>query len=603
MSSDHVLYLNQSDSSPLFSKLRQTIVETKQGRASVAQWNSMITAFTQKGVKKLEIDEVGVSAWLATQDQAAVLTKDELLAKLLSMAVTVKEVTLSDPLFSGHRQPGGKYSEVLYIANSERDNVSDELELVEYEMEDLSFHIDRLEEDPDLLTRLEDRRTALIDFKPKAIDFPNHHFSSVVNGRHGRNLLAHCRVIEYADTYFIQEIQSDWAQRYRAHDGKGIPKGPFITNSEAWSGLVLRRHLQLAARNPAMKRVAWMTETMRNGWVQNVEKERADEERNKARATMIKETEAGLIATLTTPDMTPEQKEVLRTTARAQGEQAANKAGLHTEEGMNAFYLKMLPKMAEKAVQGTGGKVSLETLDLKNGRAPVVVPVMEITDAVRAKLIQAQPLYSRAPTGGPMYKESDPRVVELIRRCGTMIGSPKHLRLVRALYDTMTGERVAGNYVNKFVQIALDSKDIDEVADHESFHFAEDRLLSGQEKRMLLEQFAYGGELNARVQEVLIARSDFELALHCHDPKEAAAQGFALWRKGLLDATPEPVTGVFSDIVNAVKDVFRWFKSEVLEQKLQTPEDVFKAFESGALAQRRAEDDRQYERIGMPRSY
>ena len=598
MSSDRVLYLNQTDTSPLFSKLRQTVLDTKQGKASVAQWGAMIAAFTQKGVKKLEIDEVGLSAWLATQDQSLVITKDELLRKMLGMSVTVKEVVLRTPLFSSHRQPGGNYSEFLYIANSERDNVDDELETVEYEMEDLSFHLDRLEEDPDLLTRLEERRTALIDYKPKAIDFPNHHFSSVVNGKHGRNLLAHCRVIEYADTYFIQEIQSDWAQRGRAENWGRIPRGPFVTNTEAWSGMVLRRHLQLAAQNPAIKRIAWMTETMRNGWVQNSDKERADEEKAKARGVMIKAVEADLVAKLQTPDMTPEQIATLHQTGRERGEQEANKAGLRGEEGMNAFYLKMLPKLAEKALQGTSTKVGLETIDLKNGRAPVVVPAFEITDAVRAKLIQAQPLYSRAPRVVVPLSESDPRVTDMIRRCGTMLGSPKHLRLFKRLYDTATGHPVAGSYINKFVQIALNADDIDEVGDHESFHFAEDNLLAEHEKRMLLEQFAFGGVLNTRVQEVLVARNDFELALHCHDPKEAAAQGFALWRKGLLDVAPEPVTGVFSDIVNAVKDVFHWLRSEVLEQKLQTPEAVFKAFENGELAQRRAEKVHQYEQIG-----
>lgn len=599
MPNDRVLYLNHSDDGPMVSKLRRALIETKQGRASAGQWAAMIAALTQKGVKKLEIEEVGIDTWLSGQDPALVLTKDELLAQMLRMTTTVKEVVLATPLFSSYRQPGGTYQEFLYIANSERGNMEDELSLVEYEMEELSMHIDRLEENPDLLNQLEDRRTALLDLRPKAIDFPQHHFSRVVNGKHGRNLLAHCRVIEYADTYFIQEIQSDWAQQGRKSNWVGVPEGPFVTNSEAWSGMVLRRHMQLAAQNPLMKRIAWMTESMRNGSTQDSLKERQDEENARARSAMVKEVSIQYANQLIMPGMSVEQVNLVRDGGRIKGEQAADAAGLRREEGMNDFYLKMLPKLADKAVAGTGGKIEIQRLNFDNERPAVEVPTMDLTDAVRAKLVEQQPLYSRAPRVAQVRSELDPEVTALVRRCGGMIGSPKHLRLVRRLYDTATGKAVAGSYVNRFVQIALDAKDIDEVADHESFHFAEENLLAQHERDMLSKAFAFGSELHVRVQEVLVGRSEYELALHCHDPREAAAQGFALWRKGLLDVAPVQVTGIFRDIVTAVRDVFSWLKAEVLDQKLQTPEDVFKAFDTGALAERRSAEIRRYQRVGM----
>lgn len=597
MSSDRISYLNQNDNSPLFSKLRQTLRDAKQGRASVGQWTAMLSAFTQKGVKKLELEEGGILEWLATQDASSVITKDDLLAKMLSLTVTIKEVVLGTPLFPSYRQPGGKYREVLYIANSERDNVDDELETVEYEMEELSFHLDRLEADPDLLTRLEARRTGLIDYKPQAIDFERHHYSDVVNGKLGRNLVAHCRAMEYDDTYFIQEIQSDWAQKGRKNDWQSIPKGPLVTNTEAWSGMVLRRHLQLAAQNPAVKRVAWITETMKNGGTQNVESERQDEERAKARQAAITAEAAKILETMGASEMNGEQLETLRAMARTQGELAADRAGLYGKEGMNSFYLKVLPKLAEKAVQGTNERVTLQTIDLGNSRPPVVVPTLEMTDAVRARLIQAQPLYSRAPLLKVARSEADPAVTALVKRCGDMIGSSKHLRLVARLYDKASGKPVAGTFEDDLILVALNSKDIDEVVDHETFHFAQKHLLTGRENRMLLNEFAYGGELHIKVQEILVKRRDYELAIQCHDPQEAAAQGFALWRKGLLDVAPKPVKGLFSDIVSAVKDVVRWLRSEVLEQKLQTSEDVFKSLAAGDLAHRQEEEEAEYERL------
>ena len=259
----------------------------------------------------------------------------------------------------------------------------------------------------------------------------------------------------------------------------------------------------------------------------------------------------------------------------------------------------MLPKIAEKVVTGTGARVAMTTMDLGNGRAAVEVPTLEISPAVRQKLLSVQPMYSRAPLLHLPRDIGDQALCDTIKRCGVMLGSVKHVRLVAHLYDIATGKRVAGRYANDLVQIALDAEDVDEVADHESFHFAEDRLLDQREKTMLLEQFAPGTELHYRVQDVLVRRGDLKLARHCQDAREAAAQGFALWRKGDLDAAPSPIRGIFSDILTAIRDVLSWLRSEVLEHRLQTPEAVFQAFTDGRLARRHEEARERYERAAL----
>lgn len=678
MATDIVRYLNESRSGPLVSKLRQTLEEAKQPRAAVPQWRAMIAAFTQKGVKKIEMDEAGIDDWFATLPDTQVLTKDEILEHLKRTSATVKEVVLGTPAYSSYRQPGGVYSEIFYIANSERANITDALEQVEWEMEELSWNLDRLIDDEDLMVRLEARRTQLVDQTETAYDFTWSHFTDPKYGKHGKNLIAHCRTIVYEDTYFIQEIQSDWAQSGRQSDWRRVGKGPFVTNTEAWAGLTLRRQLQLAADNPKIKRVAWMTSSMSNGGrqdlaherqvafmieayqaaakpaetarfdelggpalrdaangaakelaklvadeatlknkvarakgaVQNAEKAGAGDDsaraglsQAKAELDSARDSLAGLEdkmnAARANAARTSSVFEVIETSARKAGEQAALDKRLHNPNDMNGFYLKVLPKLAEKAVQGTNERVTITKIDLNNGAAPVEVPTLQMTDAVRAKLKQSLPLYSRAPLLREARHEFDPVVAEMVRRCDNMIGSPHHVRAVANLHDIATGKRVAGRYANRLVQFALDARDIDEVPFHETFHYAMDVMLSGREREIITEAFAPGSRLHQQVQTVLIERGDRALAAECQDPAEAAAQGFALWTKGLLNVQDTPAQGIFSDLINTVRDVARWLRREVLEHKYQNTEDLFNGLAHGELAERQNQRDREYDPPGM----
>lgn len=602
MAQDIVVYLNRSDTSPFYSRLQSAVAESKQAKASVQQWLGMIKGFSQKGVKGIEMEESGVLAWLESLPPQDALTRTELLHEIDRRIVTVKEVTLGVPGFAQWRHAGGKYQEVLYIANSERANIDDELELIEYRMEELAFDLDKAIDEPDLLVGLERRRESLLTQQSVAIDFPNHHFSDKVNGKHGRNLLAHVRVTVREDSgiYFIEEIQSDWAQRGRRSNWNGIPKGPFVTNTEAWTGLVLRRHLQIAAKNPKITQVAWITESMRNGGEQNLARERAQEEAAARRAAFIADHEKQVLDKMDGASLNKEQLATVKAMARNQAEAAADQAGLRVGEGLNAFYLKMIPKLVDKLINGTGEKTTIRQIDLAGSK--VEVPCFAMTPAVRDKLAAPQPLYSRARLTAAAHSESDPALAALVRECGQMIGSVKHIRLLTHVYDIATGKPVAGRYSGAgegVVMASLGAKDVDEVLNHECYHFAEDRLMSRAEAQMVHAAFAPGGDLHFRVQEALVARGDLELARHCQHPQEAAAQGFALWRKGLLDMTPPKVTGVFSDIVNAFRDVVAWLREKVMDQKLQTPQQVFEALANGDLAHRQLDEVARRERFGV----
>ncbi|TPQ30007.1 hypothetical protein C2U69_32015 [Cupriavidus pinatubonensis] len=119
---------------------------------------------------------------------------------------------------------------------------------IRFELEELDFDLDRLAQDPGAVVRLDKERRALLASVGKAHDFSQHHFSDLEDperpGQRIANLLAHARTTVRDDLFMIEEIQSDWAQRGRRQDWTNIAKGPFVTNTEVWSGLILRRTLR-----------------------------------------------------------------------------------------------------------------------------------------------------------------------------------------------------------------------------------------------------------------------------------------------------------------------------------------------------------------------
>lgn len=599
---DQITYLNRNNTtSPLYSKLHAAVADGKQGRAKPAQWKATIQALTQKGIKSAEIEDSGILGWLEVQSPDTPITKEQMAARIDISLPTIKEVVLQSPKYPSYRQPGGRYKEYLYILNSEKDNVIDDLELVEYRMQELAFEVERIIDDPELPIRLERERERLIEAKGKATDFTQHHYSEIVTGRLGKNLMAHARVALYPESgiYFVNEIQSDWAQRGRkANWTHGFPKAPFVTSTEAWAGAVLRRHLQIAAQGPTTTKFAWITETMRNGGQQDSVIERGKLEMKKrfdeGMAKGLAEHKARLKEDLS-PDEVQEHLARMRPLVMSD----LRSQGIYDPPDMlNDFYLKVLPKIVDKILAGTGEKVSLQTITI--GERVVTVPTINITDAVRSRLVDKQPLYSHGPLAFNARQIDDPALVNIVANAEVMLGSTKHFRLVNSLYDTATGRRVPGRYVNKLVQVSLAALDIEEVTDHECFHFAQENLLDQREMQVLDAEFAPGSRLNRAVLDVLRSRGDHALAKQCErSATEAAAQGFALWRQDKLEVTEPPVRGIFSDIITAVKDVVSWIQTEVFDQKLQTVEDIFSAFASGQIASRKAERDANYRHLTM----
>lgn len=544
---DEIVYLNRLGDGPMTHRLLDLIAESKQVKAPVGQWRAWVAGLSQKGVKAAEFSMASLDGYFDAQEQGKALTKSDVVQQAQRGMVTIKEVALGTPYYKNYSYPGGNYREYLYIANSERDCVQDEADEIQWEINDLNFNMDRLMEEPDLLCRLERRLHGLRHMGEKVPDFAEHHYTEAVSGRNGKNLIAHARVSVHESLYFIDEIQSDWAQKGRKADGRNeageeitrfdtghVPKGPYVTSTEEWAGLVLRRHAALAAANPSIKSMAWITGPMRNG---------------------------GKIV---------------------------------SADNLDEFYTSIIPKIMDKVIGKAGERVRM--MDVVLGGKPFRVPGFEMTDKVRARLQEKQAMFSLMRLS-PRIGHSDEAKCQVMKQCSDMLGSLAKVRILDRCYDIHTGARVAGKYTNKVLMVSDEAEDLGYSANHETFHAAVDLMLTDRERAMVLDHFGPGTSLNYKVKDELIRSGNLNAAAQCEIAEEAAAHGFALWRDDRL-AVDEPeqsgVLQVFRDIKDAMKATNTWIRRNIFGQEYQTPGQIFEALASGALAERRSAELREY---------
>lgn len=477
-------YLNpayESLRAPFGSKLMAEMGKA-QNKAPVKQWIPFIKGLTSKGVKGLEIEDSKVVAWLEGLPENHKLSREDIVEWLRKNTLTVKEVNLSKAVYSAYSQPRNPtdtYRETLYLLNGEKENIDDRLEEIRFELEELDFDIALLAEDPERALRLYEEQKNLTEQSKTVKPLRFGHWSDVKDPQTGQlvaNMIGHCRHSLRGNLYFIEEFQSDWAQRGRRVEWSSIPKGPWVTNTEAWAGLLLRRQLQLAASNPAVDTFAWITGSMRNG---------------------------------------------------GQG---------GSEISMDEFYLKIIPKLADKLLSGTGVKTMMMTLNL--GDREVKVPGFTITDKVREKMLQQQPLYSfDFLHDGPKLSPTEVRIGldTEIKKAREMLGSGVSIRLAAQVIDAATGKEVAGRQIGRIIDVSVKARNPAQALSHEVWHYAHEHLLTMEEQVAVEKAFESGSRLNYRVREALIKDGAAPAAVaQCDDPQEAAAHAFSLWTAGKM---------------------------------------------------------------------
>jgi hypothetical protein len=426
--------------------------------------------------------------------------------------------------------------------------------VIEFELEQINFDLDRLME----AIPLDDERMRLKAMITSVPDFTQHHFSTTIEGRHGKNLLAHSRYTVRGDTFFVEEVQSDWAQLGRRGNWAGIPKGPYVTSTELWAGLVMRRLMQMAARYETVKQIAWITGDMRNG-------------------------------------------------GRAGG-----------NDGLNDFYAKIIPKLCEK-VTGKLGRVTPREIDL--GGTPKTVLGIDFSNELKEKLAGAMPLYSHgfllaAPDED--HRRLAARAALLTERFGRLVGSAGALHLCSGLIDEALAagtessedrqatqpqtpldriEGATGTYGRGLVQVCLQAEDPLSALDHESFHLAWDRLLYQRERKSLSEAFDPHYPLAADVQRLVTLHYGAAAGLSCKDSvEETCAYAFQLWASGRLQLGSEaearfaPARSFFGRVREAILGVWKFVRGE-RDAGRDTPAAIFESLEQGLIAQERAGED------------
>lgn len=543
-------YLNAGPSSRLFSVLADQIAKS-QTKAPIAQWISLIGKLTQKGVKGNEIDDSNLLPTLELRDPKQSMTREDLLQLLVSTTPTIKEIDLARPKYAGYKQPGPSvYQETLYVLNSQKANIEDRMDEIRFELEELDFDLNRLAQDPGAVVRLDAERRALLASVGNAHDFSQHHFSEMEDperpGQRIANLLAHARTTVRGDLFMVEEIQSDWAQRGRRQDWNGIPTGPFVTNTELWSGLILRRTLQRAAENPEIRRVAWITGNMRNGW---------NNESN--------------------PD------------------------------GLNDFYLKILPKIGDKALKGSDQKIRMTTVKFQENGPELSVPGFDMTPQAREILLKPQPMYSRDVLQSTLAALSDDlpeHQQAYLSRAREMLGSVASVRLASQIYDS-AGMEVAGSQLNRMILLSLRAKEPDRVFYHECWHYAQEHLIEKEKSEAINRAFRAGSPLHALTVKCLAERGLRQAAEQCHDPREAAAHAFSLWKTGALALPSDDardfaeVAGTFGVIGRTADSFFTWMRRVAGEANVESGASdvqvvaaIFEQLAAGDLAEHGPDD-------------
>lgn len=253
-----------------YSGLEKSVRNCPQERMPGSEWLKWIAS--QPGIKPDEIHWSGVQEWLDIKGLSQVVERNELTTYLSANAVQVKT-----QISQSGTELANKLTTAINSASWEVSYSDDEKSLV--------FHFDNDEGDRResmAFSELPNRIKYLVKAVQEASDpmstyddyqipgghnyrevqliLPTDDVSKAFRASHWSeaNVLAHLRVNdrytqEGSKILFIEEIQSDWAQKYRAESIEksdlkpGAPDGPYIGTTSAWVSLCLKRITKMAA--------------------------------------------------------------------------------------------------------------------------------------------------------------------------------------------------------------------------------------------------------------------------------------------------------------------------------------------------------------------
>lgn len=479
---------------PFYSELARQVEKSPTAAAPAAGWQSLITGLVNKGlVKRDEVEWSGIDEWLKLQGKK--VTKADVLDFLRGNGVRVEETVLGErPLPEGFtltQRNAMKFFVSGFGVEAEGNSAVDAAINAALYAESLARDWQR-EGDTEKAERYFQRAEALNAWAESADGHgaageAKHASHQLPGGQNYRellltlpynpqgektgnlenfrsthfdqpNILAHVRFNERTDAdgkrvLFIEEIQSDWAQQFRKYadentgdlatalrqvDKNRIPPAPFVTKTDAWVSLALKRMIRWAAEN-GFDRVAWTTgeqQAARYDLSKHIDELRYRKDPHDGKFDLFAKTrERGDI---TIGEGIPpaklddfvgkevaqrirdlEGKPVKRTDAFGKEQSDLRSlSGLDLKvggEGMHTFYDQIVPKVANDVLKKLdGGRVTdvrVEqlfepdevTVDARGNeiavRRSVAQPGFDITPALRERALGGLPLFSISSEG------------------------------------------------------------------------------------------------------------------------------------------------------------------------------------------------------------
>lgn len=548
---------------PLFAwRLPAELAGYKQARLQAEQWIHVIKGFAQKGIKQSEIEDSKVLPWLAEQGRNQV-TREELAEYVTYALPSIKEARFSgkDTKYQQYSwAPTGDYNESLFYFPTVTEDLADRIADLDDAISALNFDFDALGRDPDAVFRLDRKREQLFDQQTEASAGGlqlRTHFSASLQDMcpDARADFAHMRwsvlPLDGGRTLFIHELQSDWAQQGRKHNWAGAYKrAPLVTETEYWTAFLLRRAMALAVELEC-DQVSWIN-----------------------------------------------------------GAAMANGGVIQGAEGLNEFYMKIVPSLAKKLAKPFEAELALKELVLRQtGHRLAVMPV---TSSMRERMVAQVPVYSYAntvkrSTYDPVRASQLQQVLQL-RANDNLPHSRMRVSIVREILDAQESGRPVGALIGKVARIAFDAEDPVKALDHEAFHFAHRYNFTSRQRKDVEQHFSSGSPLLVRTVRLLLSHGEHAAAKQAmRSPEEAAAHAYSLWRKGLMPANrleglatsvgasaaaQSILTKLFPAVSEYVSAVCRWIRGSAV-----SPTD-FVAKIVRAQASGRAMAERHEERAG-----
>lgn len=547
----NVTYLNLPSSMHFYSPLRKAIADG-QKRAPAKQWPNIIKSLRNKGVKEAEINDSKILELIEAKGDGPV-TREEVIALLDENNPFIKEIAPSKKKFQrySHARHGSNYQERLFTLASHKEFLEDLLLDIDFELDDLDFYPERLIANPLLAQELYKKKVETQN-KINAENINSRtslaHYSDIVDpdtGKPIKNLLFHTRTSlqDNGTTFFVEEVQSDWAQRGRRNDWVAVEKGPFVTNTDLWTSLAFKRLMQLAAQNPKIKRFMWITGDYRNG------------------------------------------------------------GRFITNDGLNDFYIKVVGKNVNRVLSGTGTKCDFQKIKL--GEEDAELPGFEMTDAVRKKLLAPLPLYSRDAMRGELELKAQQRLAEqmkpMVNQAQLMLGDSASIKLLGAMMDA-DNNPVAGQFFGHCIDVSLSGSNPVRALSHECWHYAYEHLLTGDERRVADSAFNDQGLLT-RLQEAMKNGGFTQDAIdQCSDPMEAVAHAYSLWVSGeftLGSQDPDLLNSAFTRTKKAFTNLHEQIDATFTTEAETELLGLFNALSDGYLCQRQEATPVYYESMGM----